>query len=61
MKLNNEQKTITVSNNTENIERYNQISLQNYIDNHYKCDVFESGINEQYEQFKSKINGKSRV
>lgn len=56
MKYSN-QKQVNTSENTENIERFNQIYLQNYIDNHYKFDVIESGLNEDYEQFESKMNG----
>lgn len=56
MKHNAKQKAISVSNNTENIEHQRNISLQNYIDNHYKCDVFESGMNEEFVIVESKLN-----
>ena len=53
MKLPPRQRTIDASNNTENDK---QQALQNYIDNHYKCDVFESGMNEEFVIVESKLN-----
>ena len=53
MKNSLQQRTIDTSNNTENKR---QLSLQKYIDNHYKCDVFESGMNEEFVIVESKIN-----
>ena len=53
MKLPPQQITLDTSNNTE---KDKQLSLQNYIDNHYKCDVFESGMNEDFVIVESKIN-----
>ncbi len=56
MKISSEQRVISVSNNIENVERNRQLSLQKSIDDHYKYDVIESCLNDQYVVLDSKIN-----
>ncbi len=56
MKKSAGQETIEILNNSRDTESEKQLSLQNYIDNHYKCDVFESGMNEEFVIVESKLN-----
>jgi hypothetical protein len=51
MKLNIQQKEIIVR---EKNEQLRQVYLQNYIDNHYRCNVIQSSMNQ--ECYQSKLN-----
>jgi hypothetical protein len=56
MKKSAGQETIEILNNSRDTENDRQLSLQSYIDNHYKCDVFESRMNEEFVIMGSKLN-----
>lgn len=56
MKYTTEQKRVIISNNTESIEQYTRLYMQKTIDNHYKYDIVESVINQEFELHESKMN-----